>query len=160
MARLRSYLVPTLLALGLVVLATRIPLIVAVAGDKEPPMPAACKSGPGAVRSALASAPRPVALQGAPLSACLSRTSSAAEVQQVGGDFLVVASGLAPQATRRPASRSATELGYLVGAVRKGAAATQGIHVEMVRRLEQEAVGVEGRSAAFRAGERAGRTSG
>ena len=39
------------------------------------------------------------------------------------------------RARRRPDGPEATRLGYLVGAMRRGASATQGIHDEMIRRV-------------------------
>jgi hypothetical protein len=59
-----------------------------------------------------------------------------------------VADGLA---ARIPSSdRAAIRLGYLIGATRRGAERTNGIHAELVRRLEQS-VGVDGPPAARRA---------
>ena len=65
------------------------------------------------------------------------------------------------QPSRRvPASdRAAVQLGYLVGASRRGAKHTSGIHDELVRRLEQ-AVGVGGAPAARRAAYRRGLVAG
>lgn len=55
------------------------------------------------------------------------------------------------------------QLGYLVGAAEKGASKTQGIGLELSRRLEQ-AIGIGGappaRRAAYRRGITAGRQSG
>jgi hypothetical protein len=47
-----------------------------------------------------------------------------------------------------------------VGAARRGAAHTPGIHNELVRRLEQETDPFQGHSAALERGERAGRRLG
>jgi hypothetical protein len=58
---------------------------------------------------------------------------------------------------------AALELGYLIGAVRKGARTTNGIHAEIVRRLEQ-VTGLDGpsprRRAAYGRGLRAGERHG
>lgn len=128
--------------------------------QEEPVLPAACSSGPEAVEAALVRAPRPVTVEGTRLSECLGRSGQAAEIQQVGGDYLSVAAVLAADARREPEGEEALRLGYLVGAVRRGAAATQGFHSEMVRRIEQELVPVDTRARAFREGERAGRAQG
>ena len=123
-------------------------------------LPVACKSGEAAVKRALVAAPGPVAVDGTPLSGCLIRASDSADLQLVGATYLAVAADLASEARADRESAAATRLGYLVGAVRRGAARTQGVHDEMVRRIEQELVIVDTRAAAFRTGERAGRSSG
>lgn len=121
--------------------------------EDEATLPAACRLGADAVRAALVAAPAPVKLEGGTaLSDCLTRTSEQADVLLVGETYLTTAAGLADEG-------KALQLGYLLGAVRRGAGETQGIHDEIVRRLEQEAGRVDDR-AALRRGERAGRESG
>jgi hypothetical protein len=121
---------------------------------------AACKGGPEPLRAALAGAPGEVRLQGTLLSGCFVRSSDPGDIQIVGAAYVSVAADLATEARGHPESAAATRLGYLVGAARRGAARTQGIHDELVRRLEQELGAIHTGSAAFRRGERAGRTSG
>ncbi len=130
--------------------------------DPERRLPAACQSGQEAVRSALRTAPRPVRLEGVPLSACFDPKSDGAELQSVGTSFVGAASGLAERASARPESYAATQLGYLVGAMRKGAGASdaQGIHTELVRRVEQELTLVDPGSRALRRGVVAGMRTG
>ena len=123
-------------------------------------LPVACRSGPGAVARALERAPREVTIGGTRLSECLGRAGEPADIQQVGGDYLQVATTLAARARRDAEGPSALRLGYLVGAIRRGAAGTQGFHAEMVRRIEQELLPVDTRARAFRRGERAGRGGG
>ena len=136
--------------------------LLAGCGREEPPeLPGACRSaGPAQVRAALVDAPGAVSLEGTPLSRCVSGASDSADVQQVGGVYLAVATDLAPTARARPEGEEATQLGYLIGAVQRGSVGAQGVHYEMLRRLEQEARGLSARSAAFREGRRAGRSSG
>lgn len=96
-------------------------------------LPAACGQGPSAVRQALAAYPRPVALaDGSTLSECVARAYTDGELQQLGFALTPVADELA---ARRDAA-SAERLGFLVGAVRRGAAQTSGVHAELVRKLE------------------------
>jgi hypothetical protein len=128
--------------------------------EEEPKLPAACLLGPGDVGPALASAPGEVRVEGTRLSDCVSRASDSSDIQTVGATYLAVAGDLVPRATAEPEGAEARQLGYLVGAVRKGAERTQGYNLEMVRRLEQEAAALEARSAAFAEGERAGRETG
>ncbi len=130
------------------------------ASEEATTVPVECKSGPQAVRLALASAPDPVTLDGVPLSGCLTRASDSADLQAVGTTYVDVAADLAREAQRDPEGAAAEQLGYLTGAVRRGAASTQGIHDELRRRLEQELSLVDTGSAAFQEGERAGRATG
>jgi hypothetical protein len=131
-------------------------------GEEDEPLPAACTEGSRAVARALAAAPRAVELaDGTSISTCVNRARSDAELQTVGAVLTPVAQALAEQAPR--SDRAALELGYLVGAARSGARDTSGIHVELVRRLEQ-AAGTEGppphRRPAFDRGLAAGERSG
>lgn len=128
------------------------------ASEGEVTAPVGCKTGPEALRRALADAPGQVSLRGTPLSECLARSSDQADIQTVGVAFVEVAAELAPEARAQPDGRAALELGYLVGAARSGA--KPGLHDELVRRLEQELAGVDTSSQAFRRGERAGSGSG
>ena len=133
-------------------------LAAAGCGQDNRPLPGACISSAQAIVTALDRAPARVGLSdGTRLSTCIERARSPADVQNVGALYTQVADGLA---TRVPASdRAAVQLGYLVGASRRGARHTSGIHDELVRRLEQ-AVGVGGAPAARRAAYRRGLVAG
>jgi hypothetical protein len=127
-------------------------------GDRA--VPVACKEGRESVQRALTRAPARVEVDGTALSECFTRGSDGADLQQVGATYLSVAARLSDQARLRPNGPEALQLGYLVGAVRRGAAATQGVHAEIARRIEQEAIGVDTGSAAYRRGYEAGRSRG
>jgi hypothetical protein len=127
---------------------------------EAPALPLACTEGPDSVRAALASAPARVQLGGVRISDCVRDAGDAGEVQAVGASLLGAAAVLADEARSAPGGDAELRLGYLVGAARAGAADSQGIHDEMVRRLEQELLAVDPRSPAFRSGEQAGRRSG
>lgn len=129
-------------------------------GGEDRSVPVACKEGPDSVRTALARAPARVELDGTPLSECFTRGAEGADLQQVGASYLAVASSLADAARLEPEGPQALRLGYLVGATRRGASETQGVHEELVRRIEQELAGVDTRSAGYTRGYRAGRTRG
>jgi hypothetical protein len=129
-------------------------------GDSNEGVPAACKEGQDAVRAALRDAPGPVRLDGTPLSGCLSEKADAGELQVVGTAFVETAAGLAREARRRPEGHAALELGYLVAAAHRGAKSTQGVHSELLRRLDQEVLTIDTRSRAYRRGRRAGRADG
>jgi hypothetical protein len=135
-------------------------LIAGACGEDGDSVPDACGRGPAAVRAALHEAPGAVRLDGARLSECLAEGASGGELQAVGASFVEAAAGLAPAARRQPEGRAAVELGYLVGAARRGGGSTQGVHDELLRRLDQDLAGVDTRSRAFRRGERAGRSGG
>lgn len=123
-------------------------------------VPAACRQGEQAVREALRDAPGEVRLDGTPLSACLADESDAAELADVGAAFVGAASALGDAAAERPAGAEAEQLGYLVGAARRGVRDHRGVNAELVRRIEQESLPVANASETFRRGERAGRRGG
>ena len=132
-----------------------IALVLVAAGcarDHEAELPAACTRSPAAFVDSLATAPATVRIEGTAISDCLAKDSSVGDVQAVGAILLETAQALGRE-------RDAVALGYLVGALRRGAAGSQGIHLELVRRVEQEAQPFTG-SAAFERGLRAGRSSG
>jgi hypothetical protein len=145
---------------ALLAIAACVVALAACGDGGEEDVPAACTEGEDAIRAALRSAPGAARLDGDPLSECFAEDSDGGDLQRVGTGFLEAAAGLAASARRDPEGREALQLGYLVGAARRGASATQGIHTELLRRLEQEASTVGTRSRAFRRGERAGRTEG
>ncbi len=131
-------------------------------GNDNQPLPAVCSEGPRPVTRALGAAPGPVRLDGGVrLSTCLERASSDADIQTMGFVLIRAADDLATRADHD--DQSATELGYLIGAVRRGAAHTSGIHEEIVRRVAQSA-GPSGAPAAhgpaFRQGLAAGGRTG
>jgi hypothetical protein len=128
--------------------------------SEESRLPAACVEGEDAVRAALRTAPEPVRLGGATLSSCLSEEADGEQLQVVGVAFVEAASRLAAEARRRPEGRSALELGYLVAAAHRGGDSTQGVHSELLRRLDGELATVDTSSRAFRRGRRAGQEAG
>jgi hypothetical protein len=127
-------------------LVARLSVVIALGGlacaDRERPLPTACAEGERAVAVALRAAPGPVALRdGTRLSACVARARADAEIQTVGSIYTRVADHLAARV--RSSDIAALRLGYLIGAARRGARYTSGIHEELVRRLQQS-VGLEG----------------
>ncbi|GAC1434126.1 MAG: hypothetical protein NVSMB51_00500 [Solirubrobacteraceae bacterium] len=107
-------------------------------GDGAAGPPAACTDTPSSVAEALRSAPARVLLaDGTALSICVQRAHDDGQLQAVGSVLATVADDLARTAASDP--RAAIELGYLVGAVRRGAAHTTGGAAALTRRLEQAA---------------------
>ena len=60
----------------------------------------------------------------------------------MGTAFVESAAALAAEARREPEGRSALELGYLVAAANRGGS-NQGVHSELLRRLDQELITVD-----------------
>ena len=143
-------------ALGVTVAAA---LALAGCGEEDESFPTACDDSVAAVQEALERAPGDVALsEGTKLSTCIDRSRTSADIQTVGALYTATADALSMQAPRSDAA--ALRLGYLLGATRRGAARTNGIHEELVRRLQNTAgTPIAGR-AAFRRGEAAGLRSG
>lgn len=131
------------------------------ARESETALPAACSASPDAVRAALRDAPGEVRIDGTAISACFDDTSDSGEVQQVGAAYLSAAAELSSAAAAAdPGGPEAVQLAYLVGAVRRGASRSQGIHYELARRLEQELDGLGRQVPAVREALRAGREHG
>jgi hypothetical protein len=135
-------------------------LVVPASGCREADAeyPPECSNGPRAVRAALAKAPDgEVAIEGVKLSDCLVPSNDAGPLASFGGSVIAVAPPLVERA-RRGDERAALELGYLHGALVRGA--DSGVHNELIFRFEQELIRIDQRSAAFRRGEAAGRDRG
>lgn len=133
--------------------AVAIVVLVAVAAGctREPqtPWPAECSAPPREITDALRSAPGAVTLGGQTrLSDCVRYARADADMQTIGSSYTSVADDLARRAAA--SSQAALQLGYLIGATRRGARHTTGIHLELVRRLEQT-TGIEGPGPARRA---------
>jgi hypothetical protein len=127
-------------------------------GNDTHRVPVACFDGN--LLHALSRAPSEVRVQGVRLSDCFTRAANPAEVQQVGSVFIAAAERLSGRARARAHSPAALQLGYLVGAVRRGTDRTQGIHYETRRRIEQELIGVNTTAPEYVRGEKAGQQSG
>lgn len=127
--------------------------------------PEACAGGiaserVAALRTALARAPGPVALaDGTRISDCLAHDADSGDIETVGSTMLSVTERLVDSAAGGD-TRALTQLGYLIGAAERGAVRAQGVNDELVRRLDQELQDTEVASPAYRAGERAGRSTG
>ncbi len=120
-------------------------------GD-PPPLDAQCTVSPGVIERALARAPQPVTLStGTRLSECVSHAQSDAELQTAGAVLTRAADDLASRAQRGDAE-AAVGLGYLVGAARRGAKRTAGIHAELA--APRRELGAGGRRRRRRAGRR------
>jgi hypothetical protein len=136
----------------------------AACGASADPLDGACMSGPGAIEHALARAPDPVTLpSGTRLSQCVSNARDDADLQTAGAVLTRAADHLSAQA-RRGDPDAALRLGYLVGAARRGAKRTAGIHAELQRHIERSAAVLDGTGARIAAaladGQRAGEASG
>jgi hypothetical protein len=128
-------------------------------GSQDDSTPVACLDGPGAYLGALGDAPDAVKLSGGvPISDCLAENQKAGDLATVGGALVKAATGLNAKARAQPASAASLQLGYLLGAAQRGADRTEGIHSDLLRRLEIAArYSPEGPlPAAFRAAYREG----
>ncbi|HKN94438.1 MAG TPA: hypothetical protein VJU60_08910 [Thermoleophilaceae bacterium] len=126
------------------------------------PAPTACTDGTAgsriaAIQAALRRAPAPVRLSdGTRISDCLAGDADSGDLQNVGLMLLTLTQRLVDG---KQDHRSLLELGYLVGAVQRGATRSQ-VDGEIERRIDQEVTDAEARSSAFRRGQRAGRANG
>jgi hypothetical protein len=153
----------------LAALLALVPLALAAAGcggGDPPPVDAACTASPEAIERALSRAPAPVALaSGTRLSECIADARSDADLQNAGIVLTRAADHLAARAQGGDTG-AAVALGYLVGAARRGAARTNGIHAELARRVESAARvlatrrGGAGVAGALQRGLRAGEATG
>src|SRR5713226_3957707 len=115
-------------------------VVLAACGSGNEKTPAACPGDPGRDLRALASAPGQVRLGGTtPISACIVRGQAAGELETSGHSIVVAATTLNSEERANPGRPGSVELGYLVGAVSRGASKTGGIHADLVRRLDSAA---------------------
>jgi hypothetical protein len=123
---------PIALAAVVVVMA------VAGCGTKQNDLaPAACLATNQAYLTALERAPGEVRLAGTtPISDCLVPEQEAGQLANIGHEMVIAATKLNVEARRDPGGSAAVQLGYLLGAVAKGADA---IHTDLVRRLNSAA---------------------
>jgi hypothetical protein len=99
--------------------------------------PAACLVTNEGYLRALQAAPGAVRLAGStPISACLVPEQDAGQLANIGHELVIAATKLNAQARRDPAGAATVQLGYLIGAVGKGA---DPIHTDLVRRLNAAA---------------------
>jgi hypothetical protein len=105
-------------------------------GGPDDDTPVACLEGAGAYLRALDSAPGAVKLSGAtPIGDCLARNQTGGDLATVGDAMLGAATKLNTEARAEPGGAANLQLGYLLGAARRGAESTEGIHAELIRRL-------------------------
>ena len=128
--------------------------------EEAPPPSLSCTSDRAVVARALERAPAPVRLpDGTLLSECVGRATSDAELQSFGTVAVGLADALADRSPRD--EQAVVQLGYLIGAARKGAARSEGVALELVHRLEVAARRVpDGGDGALERGERAGERAG
>jgi hypothetical protein len=121
-------------ALALCVLT--LALIAAGCGQPSDTTPVACLEGKGAYLKALDHAPGEVELgDGTLISECLTENQQAGDLATVGTALVGVATKLNAEARAEPGGNANLRLGYLLGAAERGASQTNGIHVELIRRL-------------------------
>ncbi|HEY2716837.1 MAG TPA: hypothetical protein VGI73_11525 [Solirubrobacterales bacterium] len=115
-------------------------VLVVACGKGEPSTPTACFEGSGAYEKALAAAPDEVRVGGETLiSECFAERQGGGELAQVGEALIEAATRLDAEAREEPGGQANLELGYLLGAATAGAEATEGIHQNLLRRLEATA---------------------
>lgn len=141
--------------------------LAACGSDSTPSTPTACLQGPQTFLTALAKAPGPVRIDtsGTLISDCVLPAQSAGELTQVGSSLVVAATKLNVSGRADPTGNDPVELGYLVGAVQRGARDTAGIHADLLRRLDSAARFSPGAlppafAAGYAAGLKAGAKSG
>ena len=137
-------------------------------GSSDDSTPVACLEGAEAYERALASAPDEVLLEGETLiSECLTRNQSGGDISRVGEAMIETATALNAEARAEPRGAANLQLGYLLGAVERGAEESEGIHSDLVRRLVVAARYVPGKQTlppgfirGYRSGYAAGQSNG
>ena len=112
--------------------------VVALAGcgSADESTPVACLEGTGAYQQALKAAPDEVLLGDETLiSECLTRNQSGGDLTRVGEALIETATALNAEARAEPGGAANLQLGYLLGAVERGAEESEGIHSDLIRRL-------------------------
>lgn len=105
-------------------------------GSADESTPVACLEGAETYERALTAAPDEVLLEGETLiSECLTRNQSGGDIARVGEAMIESATALNAEARAEPRGEANLELGYLLGAVERGAEESEGIHTDLVRRL-------------------------
>lgn len=105
-------------------------------GSQDDSTPAACLGFAPAYEKALKDAPGEVLLRGeTPISDCLAPSQSSGDLARVGEAMVAAATDLNAEARAQPGGDAALQLGYLLGAARRGAEESEGIHSDLVRRL-------------------------
>jgi hypothetical protein len=136
-------------------------LVAGCGADKDEDVPTACRDATAQqVEQALKAAPGRVRVGGVPLSRCFNRNASPGDVQALGAVLIDVAETLADQAREDPHGDAPLRLGYLLGAAERGSGRTQGIHSELIRRLENTSAGIDSDTSGYRRGQSAGRATG
>lgn len=135
-------------------------LILSGCSREDEHTPTGCLAAEDAVLKALEAAPGRVAIEGTPLSACLSDTTDGGDLQAVGTAYVEAAATLSDRSAEHPEGEAALQLGYLLGAVKRSETGAQGVGYELRRRLASEAERVADGSKAFERGRRAGTEGG
>jgi len=110
--------------------------LLAGCGSSDDSTPVACLEGAAAYERALKAAPDEVLLEDETLiSECLTRNQSGGDLSRVGEAMIETATKLNAEAREDPGGGDALQLGYLLGAVKRGAEESEGIHSDLLRRL-------------------------
>lgn len=147
-------------------IAVALPFTVAACGSStSDSTPVACLDGPRVYLDALADAPDEVRLADeVPISDCLAANQQGGDLATVGTSMIEAATELNREARRKPGGEATGQLGYLLGAAARGAEETEGIHADLLRRLDAAAryspAGGRPRSAAFQRAYRRGYEAG
>jgi hypothetical protein len=105
-------------------------------GGRDDSTPVACLEGTRVYLDALGDAPGEVRLKGeTPIGDCLAENQEGGELATVGEAMVEAATQLNAAARAEPGGDAGLQLGYLIGAVQRGAGETEGIHADLVRRL-------------------------
>lgn len=142
-------------------------LLFAGCGRGDDSTAVACLEGQDLYLAALKKAPGEVRLAGeTPISECLVENQSGGDLARVGEAMIESATLLNGEARSLPDGSAALRLGFLIGAAKRGAEETEGIHSDLIRRLTVAARYTTGGPlpaafvAAYREGFDAGRAGG
>jgi len=155
-------------ATALVAAVTCLAAVFGGCGNQDDSTPVACLQGKDIYLAGLAKAPGAVELAGeTAISECLAENQQGGDLATVGEAMVETATELNGEARTVPSSPAALRLGYLLGAAKRGADQTEGIHADLIRRLTVAARYAPGReplppgfAAAYRRGFDAGHTNG
>lgn len=118
------------------ILVASIAVIAAGCGGTSDATPVACLEGENSYLAALEDAPGEVRLSGeVPIRDCLAENQKSGDLATVGAAMIATATELNAEARANPGGGENLRLGYLLGAVQRGASETDGIHAELIRRL-------------------------